>query len=222
MVIDDILPKHARRNYTNVFNGINQVIEEGVAMRGAALNGISLGLLMAATTPLYDYLKEYLYNTFGAARWLRFTCLSIATLVGSFIAMPFENLKVRLHTMSALPDGRLPYNPNSIFANLNKIHRFEGNYFKYSNSLCTHNGFSPFFIKNLIMFYTGLHLSDLAFDNIYQEGEFVDTGNYYRTSYVKNILHDPINRQATLQRKMDVQPTKKYFTSADQDESFEM
>lgn len=219
-ISDDLLPKNARRNYSSVFDGLTQVINNRTYGRGSYANGISFGLVLAVATPTYDFLKEYYYDFFGPARWLRGTMLFASTLLASCFAVPFENLKVRLHVMTTLPDGRMPYDPNGVVNNLAKIAYFEGNYLKYSNLFCLYNGFTPFVIKYFTMLYCGLLLSDFAFEEIYKEGEFVDTGNFFKSSHVKNNLHEPYNRNATLQEVMEVKPSKVYFTNAKKNESF--
>lgn len=190
----------------------------GVAMRGSIANGLSYGLLFGAIAPSYDFLKEYYYFFFGPAHWLRPSCLFAATLLGTYISMPFENIKTRMHVMSALPDGRMPY--TGVWDCFKKICVFESNHAKYSTYHAFHNGFVPYFLKVYISLLIGVYVSDHAFKQNYQEDEFIERGDYFRGPYVKDYAHNPINRAETNIEILSVEPKKTYYVTKDKETSF--
>jgi hypothetical protein len=86
-----------------------KVNAEGALFRGAVASGVSYGMLLASMSYLYDYLKEFNYWIFGAAGWLRPLILIPTAYVGVILYLPFDNIKVRYHTMTPMPDGSMPY-----------------------------------------------------------------------------------------------------------------
>lgn len=108
-VADGLLPEGFKRNYSNFFDGLLKVNHERVLFRGAVATGISFGALNASMSSFYDYLKEYLYYFFGPPKWLRPLVLLPTAALGAACYLPFDNIKVRMHTMRALPNGQLPY-----------------------------------------------------------------------------------------------------------------
>jgi hypothetical protein len=106
---DALLPDHLKRNYSNFFDGLLKVNHERVLFRGAVATGCAFGMLNASMSSIYDYIKEYLYYFFGPPKWLRPLCLLPTAAIGAACYLPFDNIKVRLHTMRPLPNGQLPY-----------------------------------------------------------------------------------------------------------------
>ncbi|MFM7852304.1 MAG: MC/SLC25 family protein, partial [Flammeovirgaceae bacterium] len=104
-VADGLLPNHLKRNYSNFFDGLLKVNHERVLFRGAVASGCAFGMLNASMSGIYDYLKEYLYFFFGPPAWLRPLCLLPTAALGAACYLPFDNIKVRLHTMRPLPNG---------------------------------------------------------------------------------------------------------------------
>jgi hypothetical protein len=219
-ITDALLPDHSKRNYKNLVDAIIQVNNESVFKRGALANGISLGLLWGIATPIYDFLKEYYYYFFGVAHWLRPAVLAPSVFIASYLSIPFDNIKTRLHTMTRLPDGRLPY--NGLVDCMKKIIAFECRLYTYSNFHAFHNGFIPYFLKNYFAILTGIYISDLAFEKNYQEGELVESGSFYRSPYVKNILHDNINRHEILENAKSLNYNTTYFVNNDKTVSFKI
>jgi hypothetical protein len=56
-------------------------------------------------TGIFDLCKENSYYFFGP-HWLnRLWATVVASLVGTLVSMPFDMIRVRLHTMRPLPNG---------------------------------------------------------------------------------------------------------------------
>jgi len=193
---------------------------ENVFLRGGLANALSYGIFFATISPLYDFLKEYGYNLFGAASWLRPSCLFGATLAGCYLSLPFDNIRTRMHVMTPLPDGRLPY--NGVLDAFYKIGTFESNWHKYSNFHAFHTGFIPYFIKMYVSLLAGLYISDYAFRENYREGELIERGDYYRGAYVKNISHYPYNKAETIKQVQAIEPQKEYFINERKSGSFKI
>lgn len=217
---DELLPKKARRNYRSFAEGILRVNAEGILLRGAVASGLSYGLLLGSMSSLYDYIKEYMFFFFGAAQWLRPVSLIPTALVGAYLSLPFDNIKVRLHNMNALPDGRLPY--SGVLDAAKKIFNFEANFKKYSNIHVFHAGFASYYIKLYLTLLIGTHLSDYAFKDKYKEGEFIEQGSFYKTPYIKVIPHEPNNRAEINKMILDIEPNKKFYTDEFKTKSFKI
>lgn len=93
----------------------------------------------------YDYLKEYWYYFFGPPVWLRPTVLLPVSALGTFLYLPFDNLKVRLHTMTKLPNGQFPY--AGLKDAFIKAFDYECAVSQHSSILALHTGFIPAFLK---------------------------------------------------------------------------
>jgi hypothetical protein len=100
---------------------------------------------------LYDYMKEYMYWWFGPTSWLRPIILLPTTALGVALYLPFDNIKVRMHNMTPLPNGELPY--SSAFDAFNKIARYEADVFKYSSPFAFLSGGMPAFWRLFITLY---------------------------------------------------------------------
>ena len=189
-------------------------------LRGATATALSYGVFFGSISSIYDFLKEYYYVLFGPTNWLRPSCLFAATFVGCYLSMPFENIKTRLHTMSALPDGRLPY--EGVYDAIHKIFNFECNYKKYSNFHAFHTGFVPYFLRCYITLFMGIKISDYAFKQNYQEDDFVENGDFFRGPHVKEIYHMPHNRSEINKEIQNLQPKQTYFVNSDKTTSFKI
>lgn len=108
-VADVLYPNSVRRNYTSFLDGLMKVNAEGALFRGAIASGWSYGMLLASMSYLYDYMKEFGYWFFGPTSWLRPLILLPTAYVGISLYLPFDNIKVRYHTMTPMPDGSMPY-----------------------------------------------------------------------------------------------------------------
>lgn len=219
-VADALLPSDSRRGYKSFFDGLLKVCEERVQYRGAAASGLAYGLLFASMSNLYDFLKEYYFFFFGAATWLRPAVLLPVTFVGAFVFLPFDNVKVRLHTMFSLPDGRSPY--DGAFDCFKKILKYECNYEKYSSFLAFHNGGVAYFLKLYISLLIGVYGSDIAFRYNYQEGDLIESGTYYKSHYAKLIPHEPWTREEVNKKTLDLEPTTEFYTDYSKNSSFKV
>ena len=117
---DSLYPQHLKRNYSSFLDGLFKVNAERALLRGAVASGFSYGALLASMSGTYDFLKEYWYWWFGAAEWLRPMVLIPTTLLGILVYLPFDNMKVRYHTMTALPNGEMPY--KGFFDSFSKVY----------------------------------------------------------------------------------------------------
>ena len=106
---DALLPSHLKRGYTSFFDGITKIQAEGALRRGSLASGVASGVLLASMSNFYDYLKEFSYWYFGPTSWLRPMILIPTVALGTFCYLPFDNIKVRMHNMTHLPNGELPY-----------------------------------------------------------------------------------------------------------------
>ena len=118
---------------------------ERAIMRGAIASGTAYGFLNSSMNSIYDFCKEYMYYWFGPAQWLRPTCLLVASAFGVGFYLPFDNIKVRMHTMTELPDGRMPY--EGVIDAFRKIFVFESNIAKHSSIGAFYNGGLAAFCK---------------------------------------------------------------------------
>ena len=108
-VADSLYPSHLARNYSSFIDGLTKVHLEGSLFRGAVASGLSCGMLLGSMSNFYDFNKEYWYWFFGATEWLRPIILLPTALLGMGLSLPFDNIKVRFHTMTPLPNGEMPY-----------------------------------------------------------------------------------------------------------------
>lgn len=90
-------------------DGLYKVMEEGALWRGASANGVRIAALCSSMTGIFDLCKENSYFFFGP-HWInRIWATAVACIVGTVVAMPFDMIRVRLHTMRPLPTGEYPY-----------------------------------------------------------------------------------------------------------------
>lgn len=217
---DALYPRGSERNYANVIEGLTKISAEGVLFRGALGAGLAYGGLLASMSSVYDFLKEYMFYFFGAASWLRPVTLIPVTALGAAFYLPFDNIKTRLHLMTALPDGRLPYS-GSIDAFL-KAFQYEANFKKYSTGLSFYNGGISYCFKLYISLFAGVKLSDLAFRRIDEEGDFIEQGRYFRGPFVKLIPHKPLTREEINRQILEMEPQEKFYTDWSEKSSFKI
>ena len=186
---DALYPKELQRGYTGFFDGLNKVHAEGAIFRGAFASGIAFGVLNCSMSSFYDFIKEYCYWIFGPAEFLRPMILLPTTFLGTCLYLPFDNIKVRYHTMTPLPNGEMPY--NGYFDTLLKIYRYEADVYKYSSPIAFLSGGVPAFWRLFISLYIGLSMTDLAFRLNHREGELWESGNVNSGPYQGHISHEP-------------------------------
>mmetsp|Transcript_37791 Transcript_37791/g.44068 ORF Transcript_37791/g.44068 Transcript_37791/m.44068 type:complete len:304 (+) Transcript_37791:53-964(+) len=114
MQADSSLPADQRRNYKHVGDALVRIVkEEGLfslwkgssptVMRAMAMN---LGMLGP-----YDEVKERINNYTGTkdTQSTRLIASAFAGFAGSFLCLPFDNVKTKIQSMKAGPDGKFPY-----------------------------------------------------------------------------------------------------------------
>lgn len=151
MQVDEMYPQAARRNYKHLLDGLYKVAEEGALFRGCIANGLRIAMLTSTLTGIYDYCKENSYFFFGP-HWInRFWSTLICCLVGTLAAMPFDMIRVRLHTMRPLPNGEYPY--RGTFDCFTKILKYECNPRYSSNFQSFYAGLEAYFLRFFLIAY---------------------------------------------------------------------
>ena len=190
-VADALYPKEMHRNYSSFVHGLTSVHAEGAIFRGAVASGISAGISLSSMNYFYDYMKELLYFWFGPTQWLRPTVLIPTAILGTALYLPFDNVKVRLHTMRSLPNGEMPY--KGCLDAISKIIKYECQMNKLSNIFAFLNGFSAAFSKLYVSLLIGIYATDYAFQQNYKEGELWEGANVFYGPQKGIIPHDPDN-----------------------------
>jgi hypothetical protein len=188
-VADALYPNHLQRKYNSFYNGLSKVHAEGALFRGALASGFAYGMLNGGMSNVYDYLKEYLYWIFGPTNWLRPVLLLPTTFLGVCLYLPFDNIKVRFHTMTPLPNGEMPY--SSFFDCVLKVWKYEASPYKLSSPIAMLSGGVPAFWKIFTSLYIGVNLSDAAFKFNYMEGDIWEPSTVYEGARQGYIPHEP-------------------------------
>lgn len=182
--------------------------DEGVLMRGAIANGARIGALCCSMTTLYDFLKENAYYFMGPTFWTRIWCTVAAGIAGTVASMPFDTIRVRMHTMRPLPDGTLPY--LNVFDCFKKIMFYEGNSKYHGNFGCLYSGGQAYAARLIAICLVSQYVLDFYHNRSfvsefwqpmrfsYQGGidydihePFTDGFNKYMMSQYHNTLPDP-------------------------------
>ena len=152
MQADELYPEQCRRNYRGIVDGLMRAVDEGVLMRGAVANGLRIGAICASMTNVYDWCKENSYFFLGP-NWInRLWATAAACACGVAASMPFDAVRVRMHTMRPLPDGSLPYS-NSLNC-FTKMWHFEGNMKYHSNfGGCFYAGGQAYGVRMFLICY---------------------------------------------------------------------
>ena len=127
-----------RRNYKSFLDGMMRAVDEGVLMRGGIANGGRIAALCASMTNAYDWCKESSYFFIGPSWINRFWATAVAVGLGTATSMPFDTVRVRMHTMRPLPDGTMPYQNSWDCAK--KMLFYEGNMKFHGNFGCFFSG----------------------------------------------------------------------------------
>jgi len=114
MQSDSLLPPENRRNYKNVFDAFGRVIKDEGAIRLWRGCGPTAGraiminwALLAPFEEAKDRLKKYIPEI----KTRTVTASFLASFIGSFISLPFDNIKTKLQKMKPDPStGKNPYN----------------------------------------------------------------------------------------------------------------
>ena len=123
MQVDEMYPEGYRRNYKS--------FDEGVLMRGSLANGMRIAMLCSSMTNVFDWCKENSYFFLGPSWMNRLWATAAATACGVATSMPFDAVRVRMHTMRPLPNGHMPY--HSSWDCFKKMWYFEGSSHHQSN-----------------------------------------------------------------------------------------
>jgi hypothetical protein len=131
MQVDEMYPDAAKRNYRSFLHGFMKAVDEGVLLRGSLANGAKIAAICASMTNAYDWCKENSYFFFGPSWVNRLWATAAATSIGVAVSLPFDAVRVRMHTMRPLPNGQLPY--TSSYDCMKKMLHFESNTHYHSN-----------------------------------------------------------------------------------------
>lgn len=188
MQVDEMLPNGYRRNYKHFLDGMMKAVDEGVLFRGALANGCRLAAICASMTNAYDWCKENSYFFLGPSWMNRFWATGAAAAIGVATSMPFDAIRVRMHTMRPLPDGRLPY--TSSWDCAVKMVTYEGSAKHASNMNCFFAGGQAYGIRLFSICWLSQHLLDY-----YQGGknvsEFWQPARFKAQSGIDYDIHEP-------------------------------
>lgn len=112
MQADGTLPPEQRRNYKNVFDGISRVVkDEGFTKlwRGCVPTISRACIINAALLAPFEEFKFRLKNVIPHDFTRTVTSSLLASFIGSFASLPFDNAKTKLQKMKANAQGELPY-----------------------------------------------------------------------------------------------------------------
>ena len=114
MQVDEMYPEGYRRNYKSFLDGMMRACDEGVLLRGAVANGLRIGMICSSMTGVYDWCKENSYFFLGPSWINRLWATAAATIVGVTASLPFDAVRVRMHTMRPLPDDFPTRRPGTV------------------------------------------------------------------------------------------------------------
>ena len=89
--------------------------------------------------------------------WRLLACVG-ASIFGTLLGHPFDHMRVRMHTMRSLPDGRMPY--KGLLDLFCKIYRYEGQVKFNSNLMTIYAGSYASFVRLLGVSYVSMRLLD--------------------------------------------------------------
>jgi hypothetical protein len=188
MQADEMYEPAYRRNYKNFFDAFIRTAQEGSLMKGAVANGLKYGVPLAVVTPIYDWLKEQSWYIYGPMEiWRILSCVG-ASIVAVAAGHPFDNLRIRMHTMRNLPDGRAPY-ADSLDA-FWKCYRYEGNIRHNSNLMSIYAGSYAAFLRMFLILYSSMRVMDLYFQTN-QWDEYWSPAHYSYAGGIDFDIHEP-------------------------------
>lgn len=112
MQADSNLPENQRRNYKHVGDALSRTAsEEGILSlwRGSTPTVVRAMAMNLALLVPFEETKKFLTPYVDSARMRSVYGALIAGLLGSFMSLPFDNIKTKLQKMKEGPDGKLPY-----------------------------------------------------------------------------------------------------------------
>merc|ERR1712083_1086648 len=162
--------------------------DEGVLMRGTIANGARIGALCCSMTTLYDFLKENAYYFMGPTFWTRIWCTVVAGLAGTAASMPFDTIRVRMHTMRPLPDGTLPYHNSYDCAK--KILFYEGNSKYHGNFGAFFSGGQAYAVRLFGICFLSQYLLDY-YHGGYNVSEYWQPARFNYQGGIDYDIHEP-------------------------------
>jgi hypothetical protein len=186
--VDELYPEAYRRNYKTFLHGLLRVMDEGVLMRGALANGLKYGALCASMTNVFDWIKENSYYHLGPSWINRLLATSGAVAVGVACSMPFDTVRVRMHTMRPLPNGVMPYK-NSFDCAL-KMAWYEGNQRYHGNQHCFFTGGQAYSVRLFLIAYLSQFMLDY-YHGGYNVSEFWQPARFNYQGGIDYDVHQP-------------------------------
>lgn len=186
--VDELYPEQCRRNYKNFMDGLMKAADEGVLLRGGVANGARIAALCFSMSTVYDFLKENAYYFMGPTFWTRIWCTAAAGLVGTAASMPFDTIRVRMHTMRPLPDGSLPY--LSSYDCFKKMLFYEGNSKYHGNFGCFFSGGQPYALRLIAICLVSQYILDYYHDGSFVS-EFWQPARYNYHGGIDYDIHEP-------------------------------
>ena len=123
--------------------------------------------------------------------------------------LPFDNIKVRFHTMTRLPNGELPY--KGISNAIGQIIKYECDMTKLSSLGAFYNGMVPAYAKLYLTLLSGVFLTDYVFQLNYKEGELWEGANAFSGPERSDIPHEPINNFQMNLQTLTTHPTRTVY-----------
>ena len=109
-------------------------------------------------TSIYDWCKENSYFFFGPSAINRYFATAIAVTLGTLVSMPFDMIRLRLHTMRPLPNGMFPY--TGTMDCLGKILKYECNMHKSSNIQSLYAGLQAYWLRLFLIALVSQYILD--------------------------------------------------------------
>lgn len=188
MQVDEVYPEGYKRNYKHFFDGVHKAADEGVLLRGAVANGLKLSMLCATMTNVNDFCKENSYFFLGPSWINRFWATAVACSIGVATSLPFDAVRLRMHTMRPLPDGRMPY--NSSYDCMVKMLHYEGNPKHSSNLNCFYAGGQAYFLRLFGICMVSQYILDYYYAGKYVT-EFWQPARFKAQTGIDYDIHEP-------------------------------
>jgi solute carrier family 25 oxoglutarate transporter 11 len=188
MQVDEMYPEQCRRNYKNFADGLVKVAEEGALFRGALANGLRIGGILTCAAGIHDWIKENVYYFFGPIAATRLLGTAGGVAAAMALSMPFDTVRVRLHTMRPLPNGVYPYAGTADC--ISKIVKYECNKSKQANFAAFYTGGQAYAARLFVIALASQYLLDWyhATDNV---SEFWSPARFHVTTGIDYDIHNP-------------------------------
>ena len=190
MQADEMYPEQCRRNYKNILDGLMKATDEGVLLRGSIANGLRIGAICASMTNVYDWCKENSYFFLGPSWINRLWATGAAVACGVAASMPFDTVRVRMHTMRPLPNGHLPYKDS--WDCLKKTLKYEGNFRYHSNLHCLFAGGQAYSVRLFLICYLSQFILDY-YHGAKMVSEFWQPARFNFQSGMDYDIHEPFS-----------------------------